>query len=103
MADPIQAPASDAPGSAGEAVGPNRALHPVVLCKEKHRALDLMVPCEEKRDSGGEVTRTKDRITQADLESNGGAANALAANPAASEPGPTGGAGGLHRSGTGLV
>ena len=103
MADPIQAPASHAPGSAGEAVGPHRALHSVVPCKEKHHALDLMVPCKEKRDSGGEVTRTKVRVTEAGLESNGGAANALAANPAASEPGPTGGACGLRRSGTVLV
>ena len=37
------------------------------------------------------MTRTKVRITVADLESNGGAANALATNPAANEPGPTGG------------
>ena len=91
MVDPIQAPASDAPGSAGEAVGPHRALHPAVPCREKHCALDLVVPCKEKRDSGGEVTRTKVRVTEADLESNGGAANVLATTPAASEPCPTGG------------
>ena len=103
MVDPIQAPASDVPGTAGEAVGPHLALHPVVPCKEKHRALDLMVPCKEKRDTGGGVTRTKVRITEADLESNGGAASALATNPSAGEPGPTGVAGGLRRSGTGSV
>ena len=84
MIDPIQAPASDVPGSAGGAVGPHRAPHPVVPCKEKHRALDLVVPCKEERDSGGEVTRTEVRITEADLESNGGAANALATNLGAS-------------------
>ena len=100
---PIQAPASDAPGSEGEAVGPHRVLHPAVPCREKHRALDQVVPCKENRDSGSEVTRTKSRVTEADLGSNGGAANALETNPAASEPGPTGGAGGLRRSGTALV
>ena len=102
MVDPIQAPASDVPDSTGEAAGPHRALHPVVPCKEKHRALGV-VPCKEKRDSGGEVTRTRVRITEADLESNDGAANAPATSPAASEPGPTGGAGGLRRSGTSFV
>ena len=103
MVDPIQAPASDAPGSAGGAAGPHRAPHPVVPGKERHRAPDLVVSCKEKRGSGGEVTRTKVRITEADLESNSGAAKSLATNPVASEPGPTGGAGGLRRSGTGLV
>ena len=103
MVDPIQAPASDAPGSAGEAAGSHHALHSVVACRDKHRALDLMAPCKDKRDSGGEVTRTEVRVTEEDLGSSGGAANALATNPVASGPGPTGGAGGLHRSGTGLV
>ena len=63
VVDPVQAPASDVPDSTGEAVGPHRALHPVVPCKEKHCALNLVVPCREKQDSGGEVTRTKIRIT----------------------------------------
>ena len=103
MADPIQVSASDAPGSAGGAVGPHRAPHPAVAGKERHRAPDLMVPCKEKRGSGGEATRTKVRITEADLGSSGGAAGVLATNPAASEPGPTGGAGGLRCSGAGLV
>ena len=37
VVDPIQASASDVPGSAGEAVGPHRALHPVVPCKGRLR------------------------------------------------------------------
>ena len=90
MVDPIQASAADVPGSAGEAVGP-------------HRTLDLMVPCKEKRNSGGEVTRTKVRITVADLESNGGAASALATNSAANESGSAGEADGLRHSDAGLV
>ena len=89
-ADPIQVSASDAPGSAGGAVGPHRAPHPAEAGKERHRATDLMAPCKEKRGSGGGATRTKVRITEADLGSSG-------------EPGPTGGAGRLRCSGAGLV
>ena len=70
MVDSIQASAADVPRSAGKAVGPRRTLH-------------LVVPCKEERNSGGEVTRTKVRITAADLESNGGVASVLATNSAA--------------------
>ena len=51
----------------------------------------------------GEATRAKIWVTEADLGSSGGAADALATNSAASEPGPSGGAGGLRCSGAGLV
>ena len=103
MAGPILVSASDAPGSAGGAVGPRRAPRPAVAGKERRHAPDLMVPCKEKRGSGGEATRAKVRITEADLGSSGGAAGALATNPAASEPGPSGGAVGLRCSGASLV
>ena len=103
MADPIQASASDAPGSAGGAVGPYRAPHPAVAGKGRHRAPDLMVSCKEKRGFGDEVARAMVRITEADPGPNGGAANALATNPAGSGPGSTGGAVGLRHSDAGLV
>ena len=74
MADPIQVSASDAPGSAGGAVGPHGAPRPAVAGEGRHRAPDLTVPCKEKRGSGGEATRMKARITEADLGSSGGAA-----------------------------
>jgi len=83
MVDPTQAPAPDASGSAGGAVGP-------AVGEEAHRAPDLVAPCKGKRGSGGGATRTKVRITEADLGSSG-------------EPGPTGGAGRLRCSGAGLV
>ena len=90
MVNPIQASAAGALGSAGRAVGPHRALH-------------LMVPCKEKRNSGGEVTRAKARINVADLESNGGAASALATSPSANESGSAGESDGLRHSDAGLV
>ena len=90
MVDPIRASAADVPGSAGEAVGPRRTMH-------------LMVPCKEERNSGGEVTRTKVRITAADLKSNGGVANALATDSAANESGSAGEADGVRHPDAGSV
>ena len=103
MVDPIQASASDASGPAGGAAGPHHAPHPVAAGKERQRTPDLMVPYKKKRGFGGAATRTRVRVTEADLESNGEAANALATNPVGSESGPTGGAGELRCSGAGLV
>ena len=97
MVDPIQASASDAPGSAVGAVGPAAG-------KEGHRAPGLMVPCKERRGSGGETTRAKVRITEADLGPSDGAAGVFATCSAASEPGPMGAAScGRRCSGAGLV
>ena len=97
MVDPIQASASDASGSAVGAVGPAAG-------KEVHRAPGLMVPCKERRGSGGEVTRAKVRITESDLGPSDGAAGVFATFSAASEPGPTGAASrGRRCSGAGLV
>ena len=50
--------------------------------KGKTRTLHLVVPCKEKRNSDGEVTKIKVRITAADLVSNGKIANTVAANRA---------------------
>ena len=48
--------------------------------KGKVHTLHLVVPCKEKRNSDGEVTRKKVRITAADLVSNGKIASTFAAN-----------------------
>ena len=48
--------------------------------KGKVHTLHLVVPCKEKRNADGEVTRKKVRITAADLVSNGKIANTFAAN-----------------------
>ena len=48
--------------------------------KGKVHTLHLVVPCKEKRNSDGEVTRKKVRITAADQVSNGRIANKFAAN-----------------------
>ena len=90
MIDQTEAFAADVPGSAGKAVGPRRTLH-------------LMYPCKVECNSGGEVTRTKVRITAADLESNGGIASALAAVSAASESGSAGEAAGVRHPDAGSV
>ena len=97
MADPIQAPAPDVPGSAGGAVGPAAG-------GEAHRAPDLMVPSKEGRGFGGEATRAKVRINEADLGPSGGAVGAFTTDSAPSEPGPTGAASrGRRCLGAGLV
>ena len=57
MVDPTQAPAPDASGSAGGAVGPAAG-------EGAHRAPGLVAPCKEKRGFGGGATRTKLRITE---------------------------------------
>ena len=93
VVDPIQASASDASGSAGGAAGPHHAPHLVAAGKERQRTPDLAVPYKKKQGFGGVVTRTRARIIEAELESNGEAANALATNPVGSESGSTGGAG----------
>ena len=90
MVDPIQAPATDVPGSAREAGGPRRTLH-------------LMVPYKEKRNSGGEVTRKKVCIAATDLEPNGEIASMFATNSAANVPGLAGEADGLRYPDEGLV
>ena len=46
----------------------------------KVHTLHLVMPCKEKRNSDGEVTRKKVRITAADLVSNGRIASTFAAN-----------------------
>ena len=66
MVDPIQASVPGASGSAGGAVGPAAG-------EEVHRAPGLMVPCEERQSFGGEATRAKVRITEADLGPSDGA------------------------------
>ena len=48
--------------------------------KGKVHTLHLVVPCKEKRNSDGEVTRKKARITAADLVSNGKITSTFAAN-----------------------
>ena len=78
------------PGSAGEADGPRHSL-------------DLVVPCEEKRNSDGELTRKKVRVTAAGLVSNGEIASTFAANSAADVPGSAGDADGPRHPGAGFV
>ena len=78
------------PGSAEEADRPRRTLH-------------LAVPCKEKRNSDGEVTREKARITVTDLVSSGKIASTFAANPAAGVPSSAREADGLRHPGAGLV
>ena len=97
MVDPIQASAPDASGSASGAVGPAAG-------EEAHRAPGLVVPSKEGRGFGGEATRAKVRITEADLGPSGGAVGVFATCSAPSEPGPTGAASrGRRCFGAGLV